>query len=451
MSPRRTSQITVAVALAAALLATPSSPASGEPAGAPVPWDRMLASRVDAGMDHTCVIINNGSVRCWGEGDAGRLGYGNTDDIGDNENPADAGAVDLGAGRTATDIAAGAAHTCAVLDDGNVRCWGDDGFGQVGYGNNVDIGDDETPGSAGPVNLALGRTATAITAGTQYSCALLDRGDVRCWGTSPSGNGFAYHPPGWVDPTPGDIGDITLGRDATAVTGGAEHICAILDDGTLRCWGNGDDGRLGYGNEDVIGDDESPGDGGPVDLGAGRTATAVTAGDGHTCAILDDGTVRCWGEGDYGRLGYGDTDDIGDNETPGSVGPVDLGAGRTAIAIAAAGKHTCAVLDDASVRCWGWNNVGQLGYGDTVNIGDDESPAAAGPVDISSRGVTAITASDYHACAVLDTGRVRCWGAGSQGQLGYGNTVTIGDDETPRAAGSVVAGGVITLFVVITP
>ena len=93
---------------------------------------------------------------------------------------------------------------------------------------------------------------------------------------------------------------------------------------------------------------------GPVDLGAGRTARAIAAGFYHACAILDKGQVRCWGAGYYGALGYGNTSSIGDNETPGSVGPVDLGAGRTAVAITAGGYHTCAILDNGRVRCWGY-------------------------------------------------------------------------------------------------
>ncbi|MDH3755069.1 MAG: hypothetical protein OEU32_14460, partial [Acidimicrobiia bacterium] len=102
------------------------------------------------------------------------------------------------------------------------------------------------------------------------------------------------------------------------------HTCAVLDDGAVRCWGTGTNGQLGYGNTENIGDDETPDTAGPVDLGPGRTATAIATGLEYSCALLDNGTVRCWGVGTDGRLGYGNTDHIGDNESPGSVGPVDL-------------------------------------------------------------------------------------------------------------------------------
>jgi uncharacterized repeat protein (TIGR01451 family) len=127
---------------------------------------------------------------------------------------------------------------------------------------------------------------------------------------------------------------------------GYEHSCAVLADRTVRCWGNGASGRLGYGNTTTIGDDETPGSVGPVDLGAGRTARAISAGGEHTCALLDDGNVRCWGAGFYGRLGYGNTTNIGDDETPGSVGPVSLGGAL----IASVGDLSLSMTSDVPAR-----------------------------------------------------------------------------------------------------
>ncbi|MBN1611251.1 MAG: hypothetical protein JW940_31755, partial [Polyangiaceae bacterium] len=109
-----------------------------------------------------------------------------------------------------------------------------------------------------------------------------------------------------------------------------------------------------------------------VDLGTGRSAVAITAGGGHTCALLDDGSARCWGSNGYGRLGLGDTEDRGGQ--PGEMGDnlpaVDLGTGRSAVAIVAGSHHTCALLDGGSLSCWGYNFVGQLGLGATEDRGD---------------------------------------------------------------------------------
>jgi hypothetical protein len=310
--------------------------------------------------------------------------------------------VNLGTGRTALAVTAGGEHTCAILDTRALRCWGSGSHGRTGHVNTNHVGDDETPGSVPPVDLGTGRTAVAVSAG-KY------------------------------------------------------HTCAILDDGSVRCFGFASSGQLGYGNVNDIGDNETPGSAGPVDLGVGRTAVALAAGDEHTCALLDNGDVRCWGHAAFGELGYGNTDPIGDDETPGSVGPVDLGTGRTAVAIAAGAAHTCAVLDDGSVRCWGINGPGsgQLGYGNPDIVGDDETPGSVGPVNLGAgRTAVAIAPGQSQTCALLDTGRVRCWGWSEYGSLGYGNTTSIGDDETPDVAGPVAAGGLVGAPVVglgITP
>jgi len=336
---------------------------------------------------HTCVRLTTGSLRCWGFGGAGRLGYASTLTVGDDETPGAIAPISLGLGRTATAVTAGFAHTCALLDDGTVRCWGFGGDGRLGYGNQSSVGDDETPGAVGPVDLGAGRTATAIAAGQSHTCAVLDDGTVRCWGFGNYGElGYGNSTPIGDDEKPSEVAPVRLGagRTATAITAGYGDTCALLDDGTVRCWGFGSTGRLGYGNTETIGDNETPDTAGPVNLGAGHTAKAISAGDNHTCAILDDDTVRCWGYAGNGRLGYGNTDDVGDNEAPGTLGPVNLGAGRTAKAISAGSRHTCAVLDDGTVRCWGEADTGRLGYCNRNDIGDDETPGSVGPANVTT-------------------------------------------------------------------
>jgi alpha-tubulin suppressor-like RCC1 family protein len=405
---------------------------------------------LDVGRYHACAPLPDARIRCWGYGGDGSLGYGNRDTIGDDETPAAAGPVDLGAGRTVVAFSAGDVHSCAVLDGGDVRCWGFSGDGRLGYGNATPIGDDEAPGSAGPVDFGDGHTAKAITAGGAHSCAVLDDDTVRCWGYGFDGRlGYAG-----VDPrddrsssigdneTPAAVGPVNLGmgRTARAVTAGRFHTCALLDDGAVRCWGLGSSGQLGYGNVDTIGDNETPDTPvDPVKLGP-APAVALSAGAFHTCALLADGKVRCWGFGGNGRLGYGNTDSIGDSEPVDSGNPVDLGP-RRAVAISAGGDHTCAVLDDGTVRCWGFGANGRLGYANKASIGDNETPGSAGPVDLGAgRTAVAISVGGDSTCARLDDGGVRCWGEGGSGRLGYCSTSAIGDDETPGSVGPVDLG-----------
>ena len=152
-----------------------------------------------------------------------------------------------------------------------------------------------------------------------------------------------------------------------------------------------------------------------VDLGTGRTATAIGTGALHTCAILDNASIKCWGNNFYGQLGYGNTNDLGDvsGEMGDNLPVVDLGTGRTATAISAGSNHTCVLLDNASLKCWGYNNYGHLGYGNTNNLGDasgemgDNLPV----VDLGTgRTATAISVGNLHTCAILDKTSLKCWG-----------------------------------------
>jgi alpha-tubulin suppressor-like RCC1 family protein len=402
----------------------------------------------------TCVILDNGTVKCWGLNSSGQLGYGNTENIGDNETPSAIDPVDLGAGRTATAIAGGGDHFCAILDNGTVRCWGTGSSGELGYGNTQAIGDNETPGSVGPVDLGAGRTAVAITAGTLHTCAILDNGSVRCWGHNTSGElGVVGGPYIGDNETPGSVAPVELGagRTAVAIGAGESNSCAILDNGTLKCWGSNSAGKLGYA---TTAGTVAASSAGAVNLGAGRSAVSISLGALHTCATLDDGSVKCWGSTDWGELGYGNTPKtgggaIGDNETPAAVGSVDVGAGRKAVAISASDYFTCAMLDDGKVRCWGLDSDGHLGYGTgpynpmSPNvIGDDETPGSAGPIDFGTNtGPTQVAAGGAHSCALFSTGMVRCWGSGASGQLGYGDTQNIGDDENVGVPSPVETGG----------
>jgi alpha-tubulin suppressor-like RCC1 family protein len=222
-----------------------------------------------------------------------------------------------------------------------------------------------------------------------------------------------------------------------AIAAGHFDGCVVLDGGALKCWGDNFDGQLGLGDTEDRGDgpNEMGGNLPAVALGTSRTAVAVDPGGNHTCALLDDATVKCWGSNDDGQLGQGDTAYRGDaaGEMGDSLPAVALGTGRTAVAIAAGWDHSCAVLDDGTVKCWGANDDGQLGLGDTADRGDGPGEMGDGlPVVALGTGRTAvaITANYAYTCALLDDGTVKCWGANFNGQLGLGTRWT---EVTARA------------------
>jgi alpha-tubulin suppressor-like RCC1 family protein len=292
-------------------------------------------------------------------------------------------AIDLGTGRTATAISLGGSYTCALLDNASVKCWGYGGNGQLGLGDSNHRGDspNEMGDNLPTVDLGTGRTATAISLGSTHTCAILDNASVKCWGNNLNSGRLGLGDGNHRGDDANEMGDnlpavdLGTGRTATAIAAGSYHTCVILDNASVKCWGWWN--RIGFydGESNHRGDaaNEMGDNLTIVDLGTGRTATAISAGFNHTCVILDNASVKCWGEGGNGRLGLGDTNDIGDsaNEMGDNLTIVDLGTGRTATAIFAGSQHTCALLDNAAVKCWGEGWGGRLGQGNTDALGDN--------------------------------------------------------------------------------
>jgi alpha-tubulin suppressor-like RCC1 family protein len=180
---------------------------------------------------------------------------------------------------------------------------------------------------------------------------------------------------------------------------------------------------------------------------AGITAKAIVSGQEHTCLIDSNAAVRCWGRGTYGRLGYDNSNQVGgsSSNTVAAAGTVNMGAGITAKAISAGYSHTCVIDSADAVRCWGNGNDGRLGYGSTTSVGSSSSNtvAAAGTVNMGGKTAKAISVGKLHTCVIDSADAVRCWGYGAHGQLGYGNTNGVGDGigATVAAAGTVSLSG----------
>ena len=366
--------------------------------------------KVSAGYHHTCAILDNGDLKCWGRDTNGQLGDGgsNTD-----TNAPSSTAINLGTGRTAVAVSAGYHHTCAILDNGDLKCWGHDSNGQLGDGgSNTDTG---APSST-EINLGTGRTAVAVAAGSYHTCAILDNGDLKCWGYDSYGqlgDGGSNTNTNAPSSTAINLGS---GRTAVAVSTGTYHTCAILDNGDLKCWGYDGYGQLGDGGSNTNTNAPSST---AINLGTGRTAVAVSVGNYHTCAILDNGDLKCWGWDNYGQLGDGGSNT---NTNAPSSTAINLGTGRTAVAVSAGDYHTCAILDNGDLKCWGRDNNGQLGDGGTTT--DTNAPSSTAINLGSGRTAVVVSAGNSHTCAILDNGEAKCWGYDAYGQLGDGGSNT---------------------------
>lgn len=423
--------------------------ASGATASATVAIEVVSPLGVVAGARHSCALLAGGVVKCWGDAASGQLGLGNITRIGDNagEMGAVLAAVDLGIGRTATKITAGAFHTCALLDDATVKCWGSGAMGALGSGSTALVGDgpDEMGDLLAPVSLGTGRTAVDIDAGTNHTCAVLDTGVVKCWGSNSFGQ-LGLGDTVTRGTAGGQMGDalpaveLGTGRTATAVVAGNDHTCALLDDATVKCWGGNASGQLGLGDSTRRGD--NAGEMGdalmPVNLGSGRTAFGVEVGSSFSCALLDNLAVKCWGVNSSGQLGIGNTATRGTSASHmgNNLAPIQLGTGRTARRLSLGNAHTCVVLDNGSLKCWGLSSKGQCGHGDTITRGDSPFEMGDGlPAVVLGGGAALfVSAGQEHTCAVLADSSMKCWGDNTYGQLGQGDVAARGDGPNEMGA-----------------
>ncbi|MCH2640543.1 MAG: hypothetical protein MKZ60_05165, partial [Candidatus Thalassarchaeum sp.] len=413
---------------------------------------------IDIGSNHACVIGTLNQMKCWGSGEDGKTGHENTASYGDDAKEMGQYLMftDVGAGLTFTDVGAGQRHTCALVNDGSVRCWGsnhllgsysgEDGSGARGDGY-------MEMGSAIPAidrfgtdSLDPGRLATSISVGDYHACAITNdstEDTLFCWGESGSGQlGKGNTNTEWD--TSGGNGITYLpdrGVGLSQVSAGSAHTCILWDDGEMACWGSNSHGQLGIGSTEDIGDDETvSGNYELVDLPSGRTATSIAAGEDMTCAILDDASLACWGWGDSGRLGTESTADIGDGagEMGDNLATVDLGTGLTVVSFATGYGSSCAILDDGdattpyTTKCWGKGDDGALGYGDAVTRGDGQYEMGnyLPSVDLgTSLHATSIDVGDAFACAILNDSQVKCWGTGMDGRTGLGKSGATGDES----------------------
>lgn len=353
------------------------------------------------GGAHSCARLEDGTVRCFGA--AGRLG--------------DDGVLMHVAGVLgAEELALGEAHSCARVGGGVVVCWGANLFGQLGDGAT------QSRSVAMPVPGIAG--ATHLAAGAAHSCALLAGGEVKCWGRNDLGqlgDGKARRPAGkrpgepaasvLSAPSGGATPRVVAGlEDARGLALGGRHACALRPGGRVACWGEDEGGQLG--GASPAPPPAKPGARPPpppkhAAVTGLKGAIGLALGAQFGCALLGDGTVRCWGDNGSGQLGDGTT-----APRPAPVAVAGL-SGVTAIALGA--EHGCALVEGGAVRCWGKNDRGQLG--------DGTREPRSSPVSVAGlAGVRALAAGGGHTCAQIADGTLRCWGENGSGEVGDGSS-----------------------------
>ncbi|MEX0786813.1 MAG: hypothetical protein WD939_09265, partial [Dehalococcoidia bacterium] len=337
---------------------------------------------VTGGTSHSCAVLPAG-VFCWGSNAGRQLGDGTSTD-----RPAAVAVASLG--RNVRSIASSANHSCAVTNSGEALCWGNDVSGELGAGPDA-MGTSNTP-----IEVAGLSNVEQVATGARHSCARTAGGTVYCWGW----NGLGQVSPGAqeIQRTPVEVAG--LGRDIVSVAAADFQNCAVTANGGVRCWGaDVTPEAVGTAVVDWL----------DADGELFTDAVSIESGIRHTCVLRANATASCWGNNASGQLGNGSR---GGTLTPVVVQTPDREPLTGIAAISLGGDLSCALLGDRSVMCWGENEHGQLGDGTT-----SDRTTATGVVGLS-RGVVAAGAGRNHACAVLLSGEVRCWGMNTLGQVG---------------------------------
>lgn len=391
---------------------------------------------IGSGANHACATLANGDVWCWGANDVGQAAIGAASpSTAPTLIPRDVASNSF----TSIAFSGGLNHLCAVRANGNVSCWGNGQFGELGNKNqSFDGGPTVFPVPQNPVNTGiqspplvvdtLGRGPTAT-----HTCAATDAGVLYCWGDDSSGESNVL-PEAGVSCNGGNNTCVifpqpALSQPASQVAVGNQYTCSLDGSGTVRCWGNGTTGQLGNNHHGkCLFNCGTP----PWTVTLSGAASFIAAGDATTCAILaSDGSVWCWGINEADQLGYNPIGADGGAIDPccsidcGFSGghprcedhPIQVNGVTNAIAVAIGVGHVCALEKDGSVWCWGANDKGQLGIGSS-NTNPVPTPTKVTGVS----NVAQIVSGANHVCARQKDGTVWCWGLNDKGQLGEGTS-----------------------------
>ena len=312
-----------------------------------------------------------------------------------------------------TKLSLGFKHTCALMSTGKIKCWGADFGGQLGDDNTIA---DQTA----PVEVAGISTATDVAAGQDRTCAVLSDGTAKCWGQYLAPGDTTSHG------TPQTVADIS---DAASVSIGSngQTVCFARTNKGIKCLGENSAGQFGNG---LTADSTTLMS--VANFPAAYKGDAIAIGRNHGCA-LDEGDVRCWGNNSYKQIG---TDSTNTNYTVAT----QISGISSATAIWSGDNHSCATFADKSLKCWGANNKGQLATGSIVST---VSNLSADPETTLLTGVEDVGLGSAFGCAVLTGGAVKCWGEAHKGQLGNNNDSST--QATPVSVSGLTTGSKVAV------
>lgn len=383
----------------------------------------ILLGSLATGGEHTCAL-QEGKVLCWGNGGHGRLGHGSTEQashpvtVKDNSDSTLDSLPDLDhivqVSASISNFYTANFYTCAVESNGRVWCWGKNRNGVLG------IGEEASDQSAAVLVKASSSAGDylddIVQVGTadSHNCALKSNGRVLCWGANYTRLGIGSNPIKSPYPVQVKSSSSDSLTGVTQITTGIEHSCALKDNGNMWCWGRGSYGKLGNGESRNKHYATQVKTDGSTYL---KNIAQISAGSFHTCALDLEHRVWCWGRGNNGQLGRGEylqqdyaqlvlADGTGSNNYLDGV--MQVVAGNT---------HTCALMTDGTVKCWGNGRYGKLGDGNVI-YHDILYPNTVSGL----RDVVQISSRENHACAVTLRGRIRCWGHAGHGRLGSGHS-----------------------------
>jgi alpha-tubulin suppressor-like RCC1 family protein len=383
------------------------------PAQMATPHSGIISLSKGPGANASCALLADRHVVCWG----GLYRNGSLDTT-----PQQVANV-----VNASTVGVGGAFGCALLRSGTVSCWGNDANGQLGDGTTTSRSGAKPVGTRGDPFFNV----TGISVGALHACGIRS-GNVYCWGAndqSQLGN-FNITADKSAVPVEVLIHDFFMNppfASATSVSLGYYYSCA-MQGSTAWCWGADDEGQLGD-EASATGHVDGPH---PVRKDAmpfGVIANSLSAGSAQACALLPDSSpnhVSCWGanaEGQLGNATASGNDGLGHpyNSSPSEVSFDGGGLLLNVSTVSAGGGFNCGLLADHTIRCWGFNDVGQLGDSHTT-ADHSSSPvgvySAVGPLLGSAVPVVDVSTGSRHACALTSNSDVFCWGDNSQGQLG---------------------------------